>query len=155
MYDIGSQNTAPFISQDASANLSSQYIPAQNRTSVSAQVISASQNHINLAVFAIYWGFQRQIWWWISYGQYVHSYNGHLRFRFEAFSRRKSYNYLGILILPSSIGSSGLIWGIIQLFFCSWISYYSLMTMVGFRQIKVSTNRWYVQKKQKLVLTRN
>jgi len=36
----------------------------------------------------------------------------------------------GILLIPNSIAQSGLAWGIIQMLFCGWLGFYSLMLVI-------------------------
>jgi len=63
----------------------------------------------------------------------------------------------GILLIPNSIAKSGLAWGVIQMLFCGWLGFYSLMLIVKNQQKSLSLNliRLEAPKRLKFTLTKS
>jgi len=72
---------------------------------------------------------ERKILWRINQRKYFYFNYGHYWNRLSLL-KEDFLNIIGILLIPNAIAASGLAWGVIQMIFCGWLGYFSLMIIV-------------------------
>jgi len=73
--------------------------------------------------------YERKILGRINQRKHIYFNYGHYWHRSRLF-QGGLLNIIGILLIPNAIAASGLAWGVIQMIFCGWLGYFSLMIIV-------------------------